>query len=77
MSDLFLTVKDKSTGTSYYEIYINREKFTTDDSELDTNNSTLKGLNSYCLIAREEIKKSAVVQFTDVDRDGMIDMIIA
>lgn len=33
------------------------------------------GLNSFCLVAREEIPDKSMFKFTDVDRDGMIDMI--
>lgn len=64
ISDLFLTVTDGKT--SYYEIYLRRER-------ISQENAT--GYNSYCLVAREEIPSNSLVQFTDVDRDGMIDLV--
>ena len=55
VSDLFLTVKDQATGTTYYEIYLRRERaqLIKEDEDLATTKDT--GLNSYCLVAREEI----------------------
>jgi len=37
----------------------------------------LKGLNSFCLIAREEVPSSTnnLFSFADVDRDAMVDML--
>lgn len=35
----------------------------------------MKGLNTYCLVAREEVPAKSIFKFTDVDRDGMIDMV--
>jgi predicted PilT family ATPase len=72
LSDLFLTVKDVSTGNYYYEIYLRREQSTLMDIETEFN---FTGLNSFCLVAREEIPEKSMFKFTDVDRDGMIDMI--
>ena len=74
LSDLFLTVTDISSGINYYEIYLRREKISvSEDSE--TGDDKTSGLNSYCLVAREEIPENALFQFKDVDRDGMIDMV--
>lgn len=67
MSDLFLTVQDASSGLKYYEIWIRRETQTVLD--LTTNQITkprqtedgsipkdlLTGLQSFCLVSREEI----------------------
>ena len=77
LSDLFITVEDKKTGINYYEIYLRREKATLvdlSDSE-PISNATLSGMNSFCLVAREEIPIGSLFSFTDIDRDGMIDMI--
>ena len=34
-------------------------------------------MNSFCLVAREEIPASSMFQFVDIDRDGMMDMIFS
>jgi len=76
LSDLFLTVKDMSTGNYFYEIYLRREKGTlVDNADLENNETTQTGLNSFCLVAREEISQGSIFQFADIDRDGMIDMV--
>lgn len=38
---------------------------------------TLKGMGSFCLVDRQELPSSTgnLVQFEDIDRDGMIDML--
>jgi hypothetical protein len=59
LSDLFLTVADISTGISYYEIYLRREKISVTD-ETDTLDEKTSGMNSYCLVAREEIPENAL-----------------
>lgn len=92
MSDLFLTVQDASSGAKYYEIWVRRETQTLlnlnsgktkvmpgakmeDSSEFPEN--TLTGLQSFCLVTREEIPSGMHNTFTfaDVDRDGMVDML--
>ena len=55
LSDLFLTVKDVSTGTYFYEIYLRREKTTLFEAADSENSETFTSLNSFCLVAREEI----------------------
>ena len=75
LSDLFLTVKDVSTGTYFYEIYLRREKATLSEAVDSENSETFTSLNSFCLVAREEIAAGSIFQFADIDRDGMIDMI--
>jgi hypothetical protein len=56
---LFITVTDQATGKSFYEIYLRRQKDETeeviDDSASSSVDPAIKGLNSYCLVAREEI----------------------
>lgn len=79
ISDLFMTVKDKATGKQFYEIYLRRERADSLAEEVDNNKkdkSGLKGLNSYCLVAREPLPSGSrgLFSFTDVDRDGAIDM---
>jgi hypothetical protein len=75
VSDLFLTVKDLASGLSYYEIYLRRER-TMPMKEDDDIITVTGGLNSYCLVAREEIQPQSMFSFTDIDRDGMIDMVL-
>lgn len=83
LSDLFITIIDQASGKAYYEIYIRREKETNDEMNEDSVNSTvefdpsIKGLNAYCLAAREEIPSSTnnLFHFADVDRDAMVDML--
>jgi len=79
VSDLFLTVEDISTGTHFYEIYLRRERTSISDNDKDAVENSEKsintGLNSYCLVSREEIPTKSVFKFTDIDRDGMIDMV--
>lgn len=84
LSDLFLTVVDQSTGKSYYEIYLRRERESAGDDSEDTpslsvneTENTLRGLNTFCLVAREEIPASSnnLFHFADIDRDAMIDML--
>lgn len=77
MNDLFLTVTDQKTGKSYYEIYIRKEidELARQTSESEDIQDPLSGLNSYCLIASEEIPAGGMFNFADVDRDGMFDMI--
>jgi hypothetical protein len=61
LSDLFLTVKDVSTGKYFYEIYLRREKGTlVDSTDSDSNDNTQTGLNSFCLVAREEIVQGSM-----------------
>ena len=55
LSDLFLTVKDVSTGTYFYEIYLRRERATLAEQNDPDTTETLSGMNSFCLVAREEI----------------------
>ena len=75
LSDLFLTVKDVSTGTYFYEIYLRRERATLAEQTDPETSETLSGMNSFCLVAREEIAAGSMFQFADIDRDGMMDMI--
>lgn len=84
MSDLFLTVVDSSTGKTYYEIFLRREKeVLTSPNDEDSVNTTmgtdgsLKGLNSFCLVTREEVpsQSSNLFSFADIDRDAMVDML--
>ena len=37
---------------------------------------TISGLNSFCLVTREEVPEQIhnLINFADIDRDGMIDM---
>jgi len=78
-----LTVVDSSTGKTYYEIYHRREQetSTSDDEVTLTNSSTdftpLKGLNSFCLIVREEVPAytNNLFTFADIDRDAMVDLL--
>lgn len=80
---MFLTVVDSSTGKTYYEIYHRREQeTTTSDDEQSTSNLTadstpLKGLNSFCLIIREEVPAytNNLFTFADIDRDAMVDLL--
>ena len=67
MADLFITIVDQTSGKSYYEIYLRREKDTNEDLDDPANDTVgvftgmsggLKGLNSYCLVQREEIPLS-------------------
>lgn len=79
LSDLFITVTDQATNKQYYEIYLRREHESNDDSIDDTqiiNNEEIKGLNSFCLVTREEIPTATnnLFYFSDVDRDSMVDM---
>ena len=62
MPDLFLT-KERVDGTLFYEIYIQR---------MTSNNKQL-----YCLVQRDEMgsQDDMLVEFADMDRDGMTDMI--
>ena len=62
MPDLFLT-KERADGTHFYEIYIQR---------MTANNKQL-----YCLVQRDEmgLQDDLLVEFADMDRDGMTDMI--
>ena len=59
LSDLFLTVTDASSGKNYYEIYLRRDKLDQLDSQDDytsnSNFSDIRGLNTFCLVTREEI----------------------
>lgn len=44
LSDLFLTVKDVSTGKQFYEIYLRREKGTlVDSNDFDGNDTASTG----------------------------------
>jgi hypothetical protein len=85
-----MTINDPITGKNYYEIYIRRERDQSDDTEdyagptVSSGNATfsagaadLKGLNTFCLVAREEIPANLnnLFHFADVDRDAMVDMI--
>ncbi len=80
---MFLTVVDSSTGKTYYEIYHRREQeASTSDDELTLTNSSsdstpLKGLNSFCLIVREEVPAytNNLFTFADIDRDAMVDLL--
>lgn len=82
LSDLFLTVVEQNTGKSFYEIYHRRvidiEQETDEESEGNEKSEGLKGLNRYCLVSREEIPSSTsnLFHFADVDRDGMVDMLL-
>eukprot|EP00352_Strombidinopsis_acuminata_P007097 CAMPEP_0176362462 /NCGR_PEP_ID=MMETSP0126-20121128/18448_1 /TAXON_ID=141414 ORGANISM="Strombidinopsis acuminatum, Strain SPMC142" /NCGR_SAMPLE_ID=MMETSP0126 /ASSEMBLY_ACC=CAM_ASM_000229 /LENGTH=120 /DNA_ID=CAMNT_0017718395 /DNA_START=655 /DNA_END=1017 /DNA_ORIENTATION=- len=81
ISDLFITVT--SGGKSYYEIYLRRERVASlsevedEAANKTTVNAPVKGLNSYCLIARQEVPDYSgnLFTFSDIDRDGMIDML--
>jgi hypothetical protein len=65
ISDLFMTVKNG--GSTYYEIYLRRERLLLEADarqEIQKSNSTagsqaLKGMNSYCLVAREVISEDS------------------
>lgn len=80
---MFLTVIDSSTGKSYYEIYHRREQetFITEDEQSSANTTTepvsIKGLNSFCLIMREEVPAHTknLFTFADIDRDAMVDLL--
>lgn len=80
---MFLTVVDSSTGKTYYEIYHRREQetSTSDDDLVSANSSSestpLKGLNSFCLIVREEVPAytNNLFTFADIDRDAMVDLL--
>ena len=80
ISDLFMTVQDKHTGEQFYEIYLRRERAASLAVEGEGTNKAdkngLKGLNSYCLVTREPLPSGSrnLFSFTDVDRDGAIDM---
>jgi hypothetical protein len=61
-SDLFVTVQEITTGKTFYEIYLRREIEQSEDAEdaKQSNSSSpittqLKGLNTYCLVSREEV----------------------
>lgn len=80
MADLFLTVVDTTSGKSYYEIYVRRESEligaqSDDDGSLFANSTF--GMNSLCLVAREELPSQSnnLFAFADIDRDSMIDML--
>ena len=77
LSDLFLTVQDGAR--TYYEIYLRREiEVAGEDDTLVTQDSDpIRGLNSLCLVAREEVPQSTgnAFGFADVDRDAMVDMV--
>ncbi|CDW73884.1 UNKNOWN [Stylonychia lemnae] len=87
LSDLFITVTEVNSGKSFYEIYIRREKELQDDLNQDDPqnisanqtqlDSSLRGMNTFCLVSREEIPSSTnnLFHFADVDRDAMIDML--
>lgn len=93
MSDLFLTVEDSSSGKKYYEIWLRREAQTpldiSGERPVAKNNKTaeydeddfppnmLTGLQSFCLVTREEIPSGMrnLFSLVDVDRDGMVDMV--
>ena len=67
-----MTVQDINTGKIFYEIYVRRE--------VENDSTTgLKGLNSFCLASREEVPDLThnLIQFADLDRDGMVDMFYA
>lgn len=83
LSDLFVTITDQATGKTYYEIYLRRERevaeetgeeFTLNETSFD---KTLQGLNSFCLVAREEVppQTNNLFSFADVDRDAMVDLL--
>ena len=80
---MFLTVVDSSSGKTYYEIYHRREQetSTSDDDLVSANSSSestpLKGLNSFCLIVREEVPAytNNLFTFADIDRDAMVDLL--
>lgn len=81
------------SGKTYYEIYLRRVKEPAEDINLEetqaTDNSSaegpqtpldessLRGLNDYCLVLREEVPSLTgnLFHFTDVDRDAMVDML--
>jgi hypothetical protein len=62
MPDLFFT-KERLDGTLFYEIYIQR--------------MTTSNKQTYCLVQRDEMGSvdDMMVEFADMDRDGMTDMI--
>jgi len=74
-----------SGGKEYYEIYLRRERVSSlaeedEDSSKSSSSSTkppVKGLNTFCLISRDEVPQGSgnLFQFADIDRDGMIDML--
>lgn len=81
INDLFLTVTDPQTGLSFYEIYIRKEieeLSSSDTSNPDIVQDPLSGLNSYCLVSVVPIPegKPPLFHFGDVDRDGMVDMLL-
>jgi hypothetical protein len=51
ISDLFLNVKDASTGKHYYEIYLRRERLSLQEDDPEE----VSGFNAFCLVAREEV----------------------
>jgi hypothetical protein len=71
---------DSNTGKTYYEIFLRREKEVInydEDSTNSTSDTFLKGLNSLCLVSREEVPAHAsnLFAFADIDRDAMVDML--
>ncbi|TNV73941.1 hypothetical protein FGO68_gene2124 [Halteria grandinella] len=80
LSDFFITITDIASGKTYYEIYLRREKEQSmgSDEEVSLNdtNGQFKGLNSLCLVTRQEVPVQAnnIFSFADIDRDAMVDM---
>mmetsp|Transcript_15396 Transcript_15396/g.14988 ORF Transcript_15396/g.14988 Transcript_15396/m.14988 type:complete len:207 (+) Transcript_15396:435-1055(+) len=79
-----MTVTDQSSGKQFYEIYLRRERTVTLEGVDEEGESTFssqsvpsKGLNSFCLVQRDEIPSSStnLFHFADADRDSMIDLI--
>jgi hypothetical protein len=66
------TVTDKVLYENASDIDRPTLKVSSNDSD-----TTLKGLNSFCLVAREELPSNTnnLFHFTDIDRDSMVDMI--
>jgi hypothetical protein len=88
LSDFFITVTDVSSGKTYYEIYLRREREVTqsgdedgdqDDKASNNTSNYFKGLNSFCLVSREEVPSLSnnLFYFADLDRDAMVDMLFA
>ena len=53
------------------------EEITLNSTNNTTLDGTLRGMNAYCLVSREEIPSLTgnLFHFADVDRDAMIDML--
>ena len=59
MPDLFLT-KEVDSGKLVYEVYIQR---------------MVNGQQKYCFVQTDTLPENTMIEFADVDRDGMVDML--